>query len=100
MRPSTILFSVLFFVVSINALFYLVNNKQLGSLKQKLPAQQQLANKYGLTDLALSTEARYTRHPSLSDPMAPYMDHPGSIEHFPSGSFILPVAKGGAKFNE
>ena len=41
----------------------------------------------GLTDLCLSTEARYTRHPAVSDPMAPFMDHPGAIEHFPSGSF-------------
>ena len=41
----------------------------------------------GLTDLCLSTEARYTRHPAVSDPLAPFMDHPGAIEHFPSGSF-------------
>ncbi len=41
----------------------------------------------GLTDLAVSTEARYTRHPAVSDPMAPFMDHPGAIEHFPSGTF-------------
>lgn len=45
----------------------------------------------GLTDLCISTEARYTRHPSVSDPMAPFMDHPGSIEHFPTGSFWSPV---------
>ena len=96
MRPSTILFSFLFSIVLLNALFCFVNNKQLGTLKQNLPAQQQLTNTYGLSDLALSTEARYTRHPSLSDPMAPYMDHPGSMEHFPSGSFILPTV-GGAR---
>ena len=41
----------------------------------------------GLTDLAVATEARYTRHPSVSDMMAPFMDHPGAIEHFPTGSF-------------
>ncbi len=91
MRPSTILFSFLVSLVLINILFYQVNNKRLGTMQQNLPAQQQLVNTYGLTDLALSTEARYTRHPSLSDPMAPFMDHPGSIEHFPSGSFILPA---------
>jgi hypothetical protein len=90
MRPSTILFSFLFSIVLINALFCFANNRQLKTIKQNLPAQQQLVSVYGLTDLVLSTEARYTRHPSLSDPMAPYMDHPGSIEHFPSGSFVLP----------
>lgn len=41
----------------------------------------------GLTDLCVATEARYTRHPAVSDPIAPFMDHPGAIEHFPTGSF-------------
>lgn len=44
----------------------------------------------GLTDLAVATEARYTRHPAVSDPVAPFMDHPGAIEHFPTGAFWLP----------
>ena len=41
----------------------------------------------GLTDLSLATEARYTRHPAVSDPIAPFIDHPGCLEHFPTGSF-------------
>ena len=41
----------------------------------------------GLTDLSLATEARYTRHPAVSDPVVPFMDHPGGLEHFPTGSF-------------
>lgn len=41
----------------------------------------------GLTDLCLTTEARYTRNPAVSDPIAPFMDHPGGLEHFPTGSF-------------
>jgi len=44
----------------------------------------------GLTDLCVSTEARYTRHPAVSDRIAPFMDHPGAIEHFPTGSFWAP----------
>ena len=44
----------------------------------------------GLSDLCVATEARYTRHPAVSDPMAPFMDHPGAIEHFPTGSFWAP----------
>lgn len=44
----------------------------------------------GLTDLAVATEARYTRHPAVSDPVAPFMDHPGALEHFPTGSFWSP----------
>lgn len=41
----------------------------------------------GLTDLSLATEARYTRHPAISDAVVPFMDYPGALEHFPSGSF-------------
>lgn len=44
----------------------------------------------GLTDLCLSTEARYTRHPAVSDSVVPFMDHPGALEHFPTGSFWVP----------
>lgn len=47
----------------------------------------------GLSDLAISTEARYTRHPAASDRVVPFMDHPGGMEHFPSGSFFQPVYK-------
>ncbi len=45
----------------------------------------------GLSDLALSTEARYTRHPAVSDAVVVSMDHPGAIDHFPSTFFWAPV---------
>lgn len=76
----------------LNALLGLVNSNRWEKMIQNLPAKQQLVTTLGLTDLVLSTEARYTRHLSISDPLAAYMDHPGAIEHFPSGSFILPIA--------
>lgn len=44
----------------------------------------------GLTDLVLSTDARYTRHPSQADLFSAFQDYPGSIEHFPTGSVIPP----------
>lgn len=47
----------------------------------------------GLTDLCISTEARYTRHPAVSDPVSPFMDYPGSYEHFPTGSFWAPMVQ-------
>ena len=43
-----------------------------------------------LTDLALFTEARYTRHPSQADVHSPFQDHPLALEHFPTGSLIAP----------
>jgi len=54
-------------------------------------AAAEIAGMLGLSDLALSTEARYTRHPAASDRVVPFMDHPCAIEHFPSGSFFRPV---------
>ena len=44
-----------------------------------------------LTDLCLTTEARYTRHPAMADRHAPFQEHPLALEHFPSGALILPT---------
>jgi hypothetical protein len=41
-----------------------------------------------LTDLCLFTEARYTRHPSMSDLHSPFQDHPLALDHFPSGAIM------------
>ncbi len=61
------------------------------------PAQEKFVQRmrnlviaYGLTDLCLFTEARYTRHPSVADMHSAFQDHPGALDHFPSGSLILP----------
>ena len=45
-----------------------------------------------LTDLALFTEARYTRHPSQTDIHSAFQDHPAALEHFPMGSMAGPPA--------
>ncbi len=47
---------------------------------------------WGLTDPALFTEARYTRHPSQADHHAAFQDHPGALEHFPTGALLSPPA--------
>ena len=49
-----------------------------------------LVRRHGLTDLCLFTEARYTRHPTQADFHAPFQDSPLSLEHFPSGSLMIP----------
>jgi hypothetical protein len=49
-----------------------------------------MVKRFGLTDLCLFTEARYTRHPSQADLHSPFQDHPMSLEHFPSGSLLAP----------
>lgn len=56
-----------------------------------LEQRAQLVREFDLTDLALFTEARYTRHLSQSDLHSAFQDHPMALEHFPSGSLYLPL---------
>lgn len=65
--------------------------------QQKLSASAQseqqmvrVVEVFGLSDLCIATDARYIRHVAVSDRISPFMDHPGSIEHFPTGSFWIP----------
>jgi hypothetical protein len=53
-----------------------------------LSQRAKLVGQLGLTDLALFTEARYTRHPSQADLHSAFQDHPMSFDHFPTGSLI------------
>ncbi len=57
-----------------------------------LAGERALVARLGLTDLALWTEARYTRHPSQADRFAAFQDSPAAIEHFPAGSVVGPPA--------
>ena len=56
----------------------------------RLAASAGLVRDLGLTDLALFTEARYTRHLSQADLHTAFQDHPLAFEHFPSGSLHVP----------
>lgn len=58
--------------------------------RQRLDERRALVERLGLTDLALFTEARYTRHPSQADLHSALQDHPGAFDHFPSGSLLAP----------
>jgi hypothetical protein len=49
-----------------------------------------LVERLGLTDLCLFTDARYARHPSMADLHTAFQDSPMSVEHFPSGTLVLP----------
>lgn len=57
-------------------------------------ARAAMVRRLQLTDLVLTTEARYTRHPSQADLFAPFQDHPHALDHFPSGSVIAPPPPG------
>ena len=55
-----------------------------------LQERAMLVDRLDLTDLCLFTDARYARHPSMADLHTPFQDSPMSVEHFPSGTLILP----------
>jgi hypothetical protein len=57
----------------------------------ELPAGRQLVRSLLLTDFALWSEARYTRHPSQSDWFTAFQDFPSSFDHFPAGSLLGPL---------
>lgn len=60
------------------------------AMRADLAQQAALVRRLGLTDLCLTTEARYTRHPTQADRFSAFQDHPRALEHFPSGSLIRP----------
>ena len=64
-----------------------VANKRLAASGETERRMVEIVKIFGLSDLCITTDARYIRHLSVSDRLSPFMDHPGSIEHFPTGSF-------------
>ncbi|MFH1020597.1 MAG: hypothetical protein V1782_08340 [Pseudomonadota bacterium] len=93
MRPALFFALLLSLLLALDGVLFmdgLVRRKTENATLAKLEAA---TSGLGLTDLAVATEARYTRHPAVSDPVAPFMDHPGAIEHFPSGTFWLPPSR-------
>jgi hypothetical protein len=57
----------------------------------QLDSGKELVQSLTLTDFALWTEARYTRHPSQADFFSAFQEFPSAFEHFPAGSVIAPV---------
>ena len=84
------------FFIYLGLLFGLLLLTQLDASLRSRMADEELARMRGqvaaweLTDLALFTEARYTRHPTQSDLHSAFQDHPLALEHFPSGSLMPP----------
>jgi hypothetical protein len=50
----------------------------------------ELAARIGLADLALSSDARWLRHPSQVEPAAAIADAPGALDVDPAGAWIAP----------
>jgi len=85
-------FGTLLFLSMISAgLLVWAGSAKARYVRALLPEQQELVRSLGLTDLALWTEARYTRHPAMSDLFSPFQDHPAAFEHFPAGGLVAPT---------
>lgn len=91
MRPSAY-FGMLIAIAMVTGVLLSAQVKDRRELWQaSWLASRTAVEAFGLSDLALTTEARYTRHPAVSDRLAPFMDHPGGLEHFPSATVLAPV---------
>jgi hypothetical protein len=66
--------------------------RRRAAAEERRVAERALARWLVLTDPCLFTDARYTRHPSLADHHSAFQDHPLALEHFPSGSLVMPPA--------
>jgi len=92
MRPSGYLLLGLCALGLLDVSLLLFGHEGREQQRAEAPLMRLATAELGLTDLCVATEARYTRHPAVSDGMVPFMDHPGGLEHFPSGSFFAPPA--------
>lgn len=90
-RPVHILLLVLVSFCLIDLGFYSWFQLQESREVAQLPKINLVVSALGLTDLCIATEARYTRHPAVTDLVVPFMDYPSAIEHFPTGSFWAPI---------
>lgn len=93
MRRSDIYIAVMLMgIASIAVLFMHAAYAEKAS-SAHIALERGIVRNYMLTDIALFTEARYTRHPSMADLNTPFQDYPFSFEHFPSGS-LMPLPPG------
>jgi hypothetical protein len=91
-RPSTLAAALLGALACTAALTLLDADRLRSAHAAAVSTQAGLVERLGLTDLALFTEARYTRHRALADLHSAFQDHPHGFEHFPSGSLLPPPA--------
>ena len=89
-RPSARYLSFLLLLVLLLTALHTWSRRHVADDQRSLAQGARLATQFGLTDLALCTEARYSRHLSQADRHSAFQDHPGALEHFPSGSLLPP----------
>lgn len=90
MRPSLAFLLWISAAIALSGLMLLHASRQEQARREMLERMKTMVREYGLTDLCLVTEARYTRHPSMADFHSAFQDHPCALDIFPSGS-VIPV---------
>jgi hypothetical protein len=91
-RPSSVALAIIGLLLLAVFGILVLSGRLAAAHQPRLDANRDLVAHLGLTDLALFTEARYTRHPSQADLHSALQDHPGAFDHFPSGSLLSPPA--------
>lgn len=91
-RPSSLAFIFLTLLGVLFTLIFAHSWTLTANDLARLQARRALVSQLGLTDLALFSESRYTRHPSQADLHSALQDHPGAFDHFPTGSLLSPPA--------
>ena len=89
-RKSDIFFIVVALGAAAFGLMMAHAHHRNGNAGSGLKEKAMLVERLELTDLCLFTDARYARHPSMADLHTPFQDSPMAMEHFPSGTVILP----------
>jgi hypothetical protein len=92
MRKSNIFLFYMLINLSLLALLFVHAAHKERADMVFLKERGKIVKRLELTDLCLYTEASYTRHLSQADMHTPFQDYPMSLEHFPSGSILLPPA--------
>ena len=94
MRPSYIHLLIMILLFCCGGIVALRQHHDRIELQEQIVSFQQMVEGCGLSDLALTTEARYTRHLSVSDHLVVSMDHPKAFDHFPSTMGMIPPVNG------
>ncbi|HEB96304.1 MAG TPA: hypothetical protein ENI96_07720 [Sedimenticola thiotaurini] len=92
MRPSARFALFIGLLTTLLSLSLLDAGLRGGDAGDRIARMRRQVEALELTDLALFTEARYTRNPTQADWFTPFQDHPMALEHFPSGSLLQPPA--------
>ncbi|MCX5718758.1 MAG: hypothetical protein NT055_02120 [Nitrospirae bacterium] len=90
LRKSTLFFLFIVLNVAIVVVLLIKSGSILSEHDNLRKDLEEIVRTLHLTDMVLSTDARYTRHPTQTDLFSAFQDYPGSIEHFPTGSVIAP----------